>query len=434
MSESPRHFVAVIGGAVSGSVAAEILADHGVEVVVLEQNNRPYGKIEDGLPRWHVHQRRKEYEKIDARLTREGIHFAPLTKIGRELSFAALSEEWGLSAILLANGAWRDRPLPFPETDDYLGKGIEYQNPFVYWFNHKDEKDFAGTQIEVPDETIVFGGGLASIDVIKICQIELYQRALRERGIEVEMLELEKKGIPATCAKHGIEDPAELGLKNTLLLYRRRQVDMPLATEQPNATPEQVEKTYATRTKLLTLAQKKFLFRIQDKTLPSELIIEDGRVRGVKVQRTEVDGRKATPIPGTEAVIRTEMIIGSIGSIPEPIEGIEMRGQVYNFKDWDLGVYDSEKGVFGIGNVVTGQGNIRKSLLHAQEVCEHLKQNYFGGAAGAGAVQDHLEKRAPLPADRVAEIRGRVKALQEGVGYDGDYHAWIKKVIPPDLE
>jgi flavin-dependent dehydrogenase len=43
MQEQPRHFVAVIGGAVSGSVAAEILADGGAEVVVIEQNDRPYG-------------------------------------------------------------------------------------------------------------------------------------------------------------------------------------------------------------------------------------------------------------------------------------------------------------------------------------------------------------------------------------------------------
>ena len=57
MANPGQHFVAVIGGAISGSVAAEILADHGIRVAVIEQNTRPYGKIEDGLPRWHVEQR-----------------------------------------------------------------------------------------------------------------------------------------------------------------------------------------------------------------------------------------------------------------------------------------------------------------------------------------------------------------------------------------
>ena len=68
MSASKRHFVAVIGGAVAGSVAAELLADHGIRVAVIEQNTRPYGKIEDGLPRWHVEQRKQEYARIDARI------------------------------------------------------------------------------------------------------------------------------------------------------------------------------------------------------------------------------------------------------------------------------------------------------------------------------------------------------------------------------
>jgi NADPH-dependent glutamate synthase beta subunit-like oxidoreductase len=127
----PHHVVAVIGGAVSGSVAAEILADHGVEVVVFEQNSRPYGKIEDGLPRWHVHQRKKEYERIDGRLRKEGVHFVPLTKLGRDVSWEDVTENWGFSAVLLANGAWRDRPFLGGERDEYVGKGLIYQNPLI---------------------------------------------------------------------------------------------------------------------------------------------------------------------------------------------------------------------------------------------------------------------------------------------------------------
>lgn len=435
MSEQARHFVAVIGGAVSGSVAAEILAEAGMEVAVIEQNERPYGKIEDGLPRWHVHQRKKEYERIDNRLGRPDIHFIPSTKLGKDISFGELVEDWGVSAVLLANGAWRDRPLRLEGAEEHLGKGIEYQNPFIYWFNHKHETDYGGPQIEVPDGAIIFGGGLASIDVVKVCQLELYGRALRERGLEVDVIEMEKKGIPAICEKHGI-DPKDLGIEGCLVLYRRRLQDMPLAQPVPNATPEQMEKTFATRAKLLGLAQQKYLFRIQDKTLPQELIIKDGRVKGVKVVRTEVDGRKATPIPGTEGEFETDLIISSIGSIPEPIEGIRMQGEVFAFKDWDLGVYDEEHGVFGVGNVVTGQGNIRASLLHAQKVTEYLKENYFAGAlgaAGAETVQQHLEKREPLPVEKVTELRNRVKRLQRKAGYDGDYTTWIQKVTPADL-
>src|ERR1700740_3495518 len=106
MPKSKQHFVAVVGGAVAGSVAAEILAEHGVRVAVFEQNKRPYGKIEDGLPRWHVEQRKQEYDRIDARMKKPGVHFIPSIKLGRDLDFKALCEEWGFSTVILASGAW----------------------------------------------------------------------------------------------------------------------------------------------------------------------------------------------------------------------------------------------------------------------------------------------------------------------------------------
>ena len=79
---------------------------------MFEQNDRPYGKVEDGLPRWHTALRRKEYDLIDAKLQRDGVHFVPRTAIGRDLDFADLLGSWEFDLIVLANGAWRDRPLP----------------------------------------------------------------------------------------------------------------------------------------------------------------------------------------------------------------------------------------------------------------------------------------------------------------------------------
>src|SRR5215469_5608061 len=106
MTNPGHHFVAVIGGAISGSVAAEILADQGIRVAVIEQNTRPYGKIEDGLPRWHVEQRKQEYARIDARMKKPGVMFVPSTKLGRDIGFDDLVKNWGFSAVILANGAW----------------------------------------------------------------------------------------------------------------------------------------------------------------------------------------------------------------------------------------------------------------------------------------------------------------------------------------
>ncbi len=64
---------------------------------------------------------------------------------------------------------------------------------------------------------------------------------MKARGIETNMHELEK-GIPAACKAHGIK-PEDLGVKGCLLIYRRREQDMPLAQPPDNATPEQIAKT-----------------------------------------------------------------------------------------------------------------------------------------------------------------------------------------------
>ncbi len=450
MGEKRNYFVAVVGGAISGSVAAEILADRGVRVAVFEQNKRPYGKIEDGLPRWHVEQRRQEYANIDARLKKPGVYFVPSTKLGRDIDLDDFCRQWGFSAVILANGAWRDRDLGVPGAQDYVDKGLVYQNPFIYWYNHKNEKDYSGPRYETPDEALVVGGGLASLDVVKVLQLENYERALRARGIAVSMHELEK-GIPAACKAAGV-DPQSLGVKGCLLIYRRREQDMPLAHEPDNATSDQIAKTERVRQKMLRLARDKYLFRFQDQRLATGLIVENGRVAGLKVAETKIDGRRAEPIPGSEQEIRAPLVISSIGSVPEVLPGVAMRGEYYTFSNEDLPRYAGAEHGYGVGNVVTGQGNIHVSLVHSQKVTKHLADNYLNSsdedprvpvsfapaearAAGqAQAVEQKLETLPGLSPQQIAAIEQRVRARQQQVGYTSDYDSWIAKVTPPDLE
>jgi len=444
-----QHFVAVIGGAISGSVAAEILADRGIRVAVIEQNKRPYGKIEDGLPRWHVEQRKQEYGRIDARLRKPNVYFIPGTKLGNDLDFQDLCSNWGFSAIILANGAWRDRDIGIPGAEKFVDKGLVYQNPFIYWYNHKNEKDYSGPRYETPDEAVVVGGGLASIDVVKVLQFENYERAMKARGIQLSMHDLEK-GIPAACKTKGIK-PEDLGVKGCLLIYRRREQDMPLAQPPDNATPEQLAKTEQVRQKMLRLARDRYLFRFQERRLPVGFTEENGQMAGLKVVETKVEGRKVEPVPGSEQILRTSLVVSSIGSVPEIISGIAMKGEYCTFTDEDLPRYMGRKNVFGVGNVVTGQGNIRVSQVHSQKVTNHLVENYLGigndgdlsqiYAAAEKAVgeqvrsiEGRIEALPALSPTEITALEQRVRELQARVGYMSDYDSWIAKVTPPDLE
>src|SRR6185295_11614561 len=152
-------------------------------------------------PRWHVKLRQKEYETINERLDRPNVHFVPLTKIGRDIDFADLAQRWGFTSVILALGAWRDRPLPVEGADDFVDRGLLYQNPFIYWFNHFNERDYDGPRYEAADGAAVVGGGLASIDVMKVLQLETVRSALEQRGIREDMLRLEHAGIPAVLAE-----------------------------------------------------------------------------------------------------------------------------------------------------------------------------------------------------------------------------------------
>jgi ferredoxin--NADP+ reductase len=446
MANPGQQFVAVIGGAISGSVAAEILADNGIRVAVFEQNTRPYGKIEDGLPRWHVEQRKQEYGRIDARMKKPNVYFIPSTKLGRDFSLPQLFE-WGFSAVILANGAWRDRELGVPEAEQYVGKGLVYQNPFIYWYNHKNEKDYRGPRYETPDEALVVGGGLASLDVVKVLQLENYERALRARGIHTSMHELEKS-IPEVCKAHGLK-PEELGVKGCLLIYRRREQDMPLAQPPDNATPEQIAKTEMVRQKMLRLARDKFLFRFQDRRLTTGIIVENGRLTGLKVVETKIEGRKAEPVPGSEHELRAPLVVSSIGSVPEKLSGINMNGEYYTFSGNDLPRYTAMDRVFGVGNVVTGQGNIRVSLVHSQKVTKRVIDCMKGDDANADATASTAEQKVAsamdaigkqievipqLSDDQIAKVERQVHALQQKAGHTSDYDSWIAKVTPPDLE
>ena len=114
--------------------------------------------------------------------------------------------------------------------------------------------------------------------------------------------------------------------------------------------------------------------------------------------------------------------------------------------------YSGAERVFGVGNVVTGQGNIRVSLMHSQKVAKHLIDNYMSGsdedpdavvsfapaearAAGqARAVEETLKTLPALSQLQMTSLEQRIRQRQERVGYTSDYDSWIAKVTPPDLE
>jgi NADPH-dependent glutamate synthase beta subunit-like oxidoreductase len=451
VSSDPKHVVAVVGGACSGAEAVETLVSKGIHAVVLEQNDRPYGKIEDGLPKWHDKQRRQEYAKIDGKLDRPEVSFLPRTAIGKDVDFADLARSWGFSAVLLANGSWRDRPAGVAGSDELLGKGFLYQNPFIYWFNHHEEKSYSGPVYEPTDGALVLGGGLASIDVVKVLMIEAAAAKLRARGVACDAVEMEHEGLAAFLKGHDTS-LEELGVRGCTLLYRRSIGEMPVASARDDS-PAEKARAAGVREKLISLSTAKFLFKVRQHAVARKLVVDNGRVVGLVVARTEYRNGKLVTVEGSDETLPTSLVVSSVGSIPMPVPGIPMDGEFYKYDDWNVGRLQGYEGVFALGNVVTGKGNIAVSRRHGKQIADHVIASYLGvagpgemvdalAAASAGAaartqeqvsrVAAAVKERPALSPEAVASIRGRVAARQKVLGFAG-YREWIRKVTPPDM-
>ncbi len=445
-SQKKSHYVAIVGGSVSGSEAAAMLADKGVRVVVLDQNTLPYGKLEDGLPKWHHNLRDKQEAEIDKKLDQNLIRFIPNIKVGKDISFKDLVD-LGFTAVILANGAWKDRPLPVAGIEKFKDTQLIYQNDLLKWYNHYHEPDYKGKQYDITDGAIVIGGGLASLDVMKIVMMELVEKALKEKlgkDILVDQFEMEKKGIDKYLEKFGLKYD-DLGLKGATLIYRRQAKHMPLKQPQ-GGTQEAKEKAQVVSQRILDNYKKKFHFDFIPEATPVDYIEENGKLKGLILQKFQtLDDGKLIPIKNETFPIYTEQVISSIGSIPEKIEGVPYDGdRIKTEGDEDISRIAGYKNVFAIGNAVTGKGNIKTAKEHGSMVTQRLLDEYLEKNTQAFDMeleaynQEIREKtdnkigkifkelfNKELPDDATVDHIWEVsKEYQDKVGYK-DYKSWV---------
>ncbi|MEO1338336.1 MAG: hypothetical protein AAFV29_22020, partial [Myxococcota bacterium] len=298
-----------------------------------------------------------------------------------------------------------------------------------------------GPKFPILDGAIVVGGGLASIDVVKVLMLETGRAALAARGHDIDAETLEKAGLPKTCESLGLRYE-DLGLTGATLVYRRRAEDMPLAAIPVGSTEEKAQKVMANRRKILERAQSKFCFRFEELAVPEKGIIENDRLVGLKLRRMQPgEGRRLVRTDEVKE-LRASYVISSIGSIPDPIPGIDMKGELFAFTDWDLGRLDGLPTVFSAGNVVTGKGNIVSSRRHSQGIGEHLIRSYLGlddgpiegaldnlskqAAQAGGAVAEAISNMEPLDEATMAKLKERIAAHQRSIGYEG-LAAWLER-------
>ncbi len=437
-----NKIVAIVGGAVAGSEAAHQLSQKGIPSVVFEQNALPYGKLEFGLPKWHVRLRDRQEELVDQKLDNPLVQFIPKVRLGRDFQLNDLLNDWGFSAVLLALGAWRDRPLPVPGIDAYIGKGLLYMTEVTNWFNQCHDPNYQGPNYIMPYKNVaVIGGGLASIDMVKIVVLRQVVQRLYEFNIEADVLHLERKGIFQALKEFGLTFE-QLRIEPPKLFVRRSVEELPLSPLPENPTPEQIEKAGETRRKLIEKLKEKFPFELVERHHLKDKIVQNDQLTGLVFVHK---GAQETVVS-----VETELVISAIGSVPEPLPGIPMKGEIYDVENVTTGKIRGLDRVFALGNAVTGRGNIRQSMVHSKQVTELIVDEYLSVSAEdyeklfeerskladrrVEAVLGDLKRGTELSQTQIDRIKERAKELQEKVGYNGNYKQWIVEHLPARLE
>ena len=75
--------------------------------------------------------------------------------------------------------------------------------------------------------------------------------------------------------------------------------------------------------------------------------------------------------------MKASQVIASIGSIPQPIEGIPMQWQTYKVNQDDCCRIEGYENAFALGNAVTGRGNILESLKHGRNITNTIADHYL---------------------------------------------------------
>ena len=447
---SKKHYVAIIGGSISGSEAASLLVEKGFKVVVFEMNSLPYGKIEDGLPKWHINLRNRQMKGIDTKLQHPNILFVPKTKIGVDIDFLELKEAWGFSAIIIANGSWKDRKLPLPFIEKFKDKDLIYQNSLINWFNHKHEQNYKGQNYFIRGNVVVVGGGLASLDVMKIVMIELVKKQLYlKKGIYVDVFTLEKHGVSEILKKYSTSLD-ELGVKKAKLIYRRTASDMPLKASKDDSK-ESIESAKGISEKLLNKYVAKYMFEFVPLSIPVHFIEEEEKLKKVVFQKMSLLEGKLKAVEGETVQMEVDVLISSIGSIPEGIKGLNYEHSLLKMqKDSNFQVWGFEN-VFAVGNAVTGKGNIQDSKKHGKKMTKIILDEYLTDDLLEAWLINHNSQVRNTTRSQINEIytevvqmkmktevehhqiERKIDSIYKKIGFE-NYKKWIKNNLPVRLE
>ena len=300
--EPKQGMVAIVGAGPAGLSAAWFLRRRGYQVTLFDEHTEPGGIPPFRLPR----------ATLDAELQRLldlGVEFRGGVRLGRQVTFRELREDF--DAVVLAFGAWRGQPLPLEgrEAAQGVASGLE----FLEHFNH-------GEDTGIGKRVAVIGGGNTAMDAA---------RAARRAGAEVT------------------------------IYYRRSEAEMP-------AIEDEVIEARIEGVRIEPLTSPVRVLTQQGRVTGLELIRN-------QLGEKDRSGRRApVPVAGSNFTVQLDTVILAVGETPDlaPIEHTEIthNGRI----DVRFTGATSTAGVFACGDAAFGHGTVTQSVATGRKVAESV--------------------------------------------------------------
>ena len=391
MSTRPLS-VAVIGAGPAGIYASDILSKSGLDVSIdlFERLPAPYGLVRYGVAPDHprIKQIIVALYKI---LQRGDIRLIGNVEVGRDISVTELHEHY--DALIFSTGADTDAPLDIPGIDAPESYGGA---DFVSWYDA--HPDHPRTWDLSAREVAVIGVGNVGLDIARV--LAKHPEDLMTTEIPANVAEVLKTSPVTDVHVFGRRGPAQVKFTPLELRELGKQPDVDVTVDEEDfeydAGSEEALRSSNQQRQVVKALEGYAMQEPEDLTAsrtihihlfqaPHEVLLdEDGHVRGLRTERTRLNGGGTVSGTGEYRDWPAQAVYRAVGYAGSPIEGLpfdQARHVIPNEGGRVIGEDGNPlTGVYATGWIRRGPvGLIGSTKSDAQETISHLVEDAHAG-------------------------------------------------------
>ncbi len=382
-----RH-IAIIGSGPAGYYTAEAAQKQWGDDVLVDIFDRlpvPFGLIRTGVAPDHqsIKGVSRRYETV---ALSENVRFLGNVTVGEDVSIAELESMY--DAVVLATGAPNDKKLGLE------GEGLANVHgsaAFVGWYNGHPQ--FTSLDPDVSGRhAAVIGNGNVALDVARILaktRAEFAGSDIVSHAIEIlESSKIEQITILGRRGPHQIAmTTKELGELAHLERACPRVDPADLPDEGEDALLEPGQRKSVTHLRSFAAipeshrADKTIEIEFDFFAAPKRILGQDGKVTGVEVERTRLEGGRAVGT-GETYVVPASLVIACIGYQTSPIPGVPFEESAGRFANVDGRIMP---GLYCVGWARRGpSGTIGTNRPDGFSIIERIVEDLASGATQGG--------------------------------------------------